>query len=75
MKTQVIVQKIRYLRFVGNISVIRQSRAALPQEMTPLNTADTIKLCNLLYTKYIAEAHSPDVNVLKTENTNLKNYR
>lgn len=46
--------------------MIRQSRAAFPHEITPLKTAETIKLCNLLYTKYMAEAHRPEVNVLKT---------
>lgn len=43
-----MLELINYLRFVGKISVIKQSKAALPHEITLLNTADTIKLCNLL---------------------------
>lgn len=57
-----------YLRLVGNISVIRQSNAALPHEITPLKEADTIKLCVLLYTKYIDAEHNPADTVLNTEN-------
>lgn len=60
-----------YLRFVGNISVMRQSRAAFPHEITPLKMADTIKLCSLLYTKYMDAAQNPEVKVLKTETNQL----
>lgn len=58
---------ITYRKFVGNTSVIKQSNAALPHEITELNTADTTKLWNLFRTKYILAAHIPDENVLKTE--------
>lgn len=57
-----------YLKFVGKTSVIKQSNAALPHDITELNTADTTKLCNLFLMKYILAAHSPDENVLNTEN-------
>lgn len=59
-----------YLRCVGKISVIRQSSAALPQLITPLKTAEIIRFCLLLYTKYIPIAHNPDVTVLKTVTEN-----
>lgn len=65
-------RKPSYLKFVGNISVIRQSSAALPQLMTLLNTADTIRFCLVLVTKYIPLAQRPEENVLKTETG--KNY-
>ncbi len=55
-----------HLRCVGKISVMRQSRAALPQLMTELNTALTIRLFRLLYTKNMPTAQSPDVKVLNT---------
>ena len=45
---------------------MRQSRAALPQLITPEKTAVAIKLCLVLYTKYIPMAHKPAENVLKT---------
>lgn len=45
---------------------MRQSRDALPQEMTELNMALTIRLLVLLYTKYIAAEHSPAENVANT---------
>jgi hypothetical protein len=60
-------RKQSYLKFVGNISVIRQSSAALPQLITLLNTADTIRFCFVLVTKYIPLAQRPEENVLKTE--------
>lgn len=63
-----------HLRFVGKISVMRQSNAALPQEMTELKTADTIKLWYLLYTKYKDAAQTPEVNVLNTENKSIWLY-
>lgn len=56
-----------YLKFVGNISVIRQSSAALPQLITLLNTADTIRFCFVLVTKYMPLAQRPEENVLNTE--------
>lgn len=59
------------LRFVGKISVMRQSNAAFPQDITLLNVADTIKLWVVLYTKYIDAAQIPDVTVLKTETKSL----
>jgi hypothetical protein len=65
-------RKQSYLKFVGNISVIRQSSAALPQLITLLNTADTIRFCFVLVTKYIPLAQRPEENVLKTETG--KNY-
>lgn len=65
-------RKQSYLKFVGNISVIRQSSAALPQLITLLNTADTIRFCFELVTKYIPLAQRPEENVLKTETG--KNY-
>lgn len=58
-----------YLKLVGNTSVMRQSRAALPQEMTELNTALTIRLLVLLYTKNIPAEHRPADSV---ENTRRK---
>jgi hypothetical protein len=60
-------RKQSYLKLVGNISVMRQSRAALPQLITLLNTADTIRFCFELVTKYIPVAQRPDEKVLKTE--------
>lgn len=63
------------LKFVGNISVIRQSRAAFPQLMTPEKTAETIRLWRVLYTKYIPMAQSPAENVLKTEKNNNNNNK
>lgn len=54
-------------RCVGNTSVIRQSKAAFPQLITPLNIAETIKLWCLLYTKYNPIEHRPDENVLNTK--------
>lgn len=56
---QIFCKDDKYLRFVGKTSVMRQSNAALPQEMTELKTALTIKLFCLLYTKYIAAEHIP----------------
>lgn len=46
--------------------MIRQSKAALPQEITELNVAETIRLCVLLYTKYMDAAQAPDAKVLNT---------
>lgn len=60
------------LRFVGKISVIKQSRPALPHDITPLKTAETAKLWILLYTKYIEAAQIPDVNVLNTKRRKRK---
>lgn len=60
-------EKTSYLKLVGNISVIRQSRAAFPQEITPLNIAEMTKFCVLFTTKYIQAEHIPEVTVLKTE--------
>lgn len=45
---------------------MRQSSEALPQEMTELNMALTMRLLVLLYTKYIAAEHSPAENVANT---------
>ena len=53
-------------RFVGKTSVMRQSRAALPQLITPLKIAETITFWYLLYTKYSPIEHAPDDSVLKT---------
>lgn len=52
---------------VGNTSVIRQSNAALPHDMTPLNTAETIKFCVLLKTKYMQAEQIPADRVEKTK--------
>lgn len=57
------------LKLVGKTSVMRQSRAALPQLMALLKIADTIRLACELCTKYRPMAHIPDVKVLKTEFT------
>lgn len=57
-------------RFVGKTSVIRQSRAALPQLITPLKIAETIKFWYLLYTKYNPIEQRPDENVLNTAKNN-----
>lgn len=46
---------------------MRQSKAALPQDMTPLNTADTTKFWILLVTKYMDAEHKPADTVLNTE--------
>lgn len=53
---------------VGKTSVIRQSKAAFPQLITPLKIAETIRLWCLLYTKYSPIEQSPDENVLNTAN-------
>lgn len=45
---------------------MRQSKAALPHEITELKVADTIKLWVLLYTKYMEAAQAPDAKVLNT---------
>lgn len=63
---------LAYLKCVGNISVIKQSKAAFPHEITLLNTAETTKLCNLLYTKYIDAAQIPEVKVLNTDRRNTE---
>ena len=54
-------------KLVGKTSVMRQSRAALPQLMTPLNVAETIRFVVLLYTKYRPTAQAPEDRVLKTK--------
>lgn len=46
--------------------MMRQSRDALPQDITELKMALTIKLFVLLYTKYIAAEHNPAENVANT---------
>lgn len=46
--------------------MMRQSKDALPQDMTELNMALTIKLFVLLYTKYIAAEHNPAEKVANT---------
>ena len=46
---------------------MRQSKAALPQLITLLKTAETMRFCFVLVTKYIALAHKPDDKVLNTE--------
>lgn len=55
-------------RCVGKTSVIKQSKAAFPQLITPLKKAETIRFCCLLYTKYNPIEHSPDESVLNTAN-------
>lgn len=45
---------------------MRQSSDALPQDITELKMALTIKLFVLLYTKYIAAEHNPAENVANT---------
>lgn len=47
---------------------MRQSNAALPHDITPLNTADTTKFWTLLNTQYIDAEHNPADTVLNTEN-------
>lgn len=56
-----------HLKLVGNISVMRQSSAAFPQLMTPLNTAETNRFCSLLRTKNMAVEQRPENTVLNTE--------
>lgn len=46
--------------------MIKQSKAALPHDITELNVAETIKLWVLLYTKYMEAAQAPDAKVLNT---------
>lgn len=58
---------MNYRKLVGKTSVTRQSSEALPQEMTELKIALTIRLLVLLYTKYMAAEHAPAVNVANTE--------
>lgn len=58
-------------RFVGKTSVIRQSSEALPHAMIPVKTAETMKFCCLLVTKYMPAEHRPAVRVLKIR----KNFR
>jgi hypothetical protein len=59
-------------KLVGNTSVMRQSRAALPQLMALLKIADTTRLLVELCTKNRPMAHIPDVKVLKTGASVLK---
>lgn len=56
-----------YLKFVGKISVIKQSKAALPQLIALLNMADTTKFCLLFVISDKPTAHIPDAIVLNTE--------
>lgn len=58
-------------RGVGKTSVIRQSKAAFPQLITPLKIAETMRLWCLLYTKYNPIEQSPDESVLNTANKYL----
>lgn len=60
-----------YLRCVGKTSVIRQSNDALPQAMTPVKNADTMKFCCLFMTKYIPAEHTAADIVLNIR----KNFR
>lgn len=46
--------------------MMRQSSEALPQEITELKIALTIKLLVLLYTKYMAAEQQPAENVANT---------
>lgn len=52
---------------VGKISVMRQSNAALPHDITPLNTAETTKFWTLLNTQYMDAEHNPADTVLNTK--------
>lgn len=63
-----------YRKFVGKTSVIRQSSEALPQEMTELKMALTIRLFVLLYTKYMAAEQQPAEKVANTENKIVYKY-
>lgn len=63
-----------YLKEVGNISVIKQSKAAFPQLITPEKTAETMRLSRALCTKYMPMAHNPAENVLKTVRGNNVRY-
>lgn len=47
--------------------MMRQSSEALPQEMTELKIALTIRLFVLLYTKYMAAEQEPAEKVANTE--------
>lgn len=54
------------LKFVGNTSVIRQSKAAFAQLMTALNVALTMRFSILLVTKYITAEQIPAETVPAT---------
>lgn len=59
------------LKFVGNTSVMRQSRAALAQDITALNVALTMRFSILFDTKYMTAEQIP----AETVPTTKKNFR